>query len=980
MARSQKIKKEIEFSSNTSGIKQAINSFESLDKTIALLKTKFATLATKIKVITDETDKLVTYQRLLETTFGENTKSITKYANALSNITGIAESDVYKQISLFGQTANSLGLAAETAELYSRNLATLSSKLAMVYNIDFASASKALRDAAKGESSTLATLTGIIVKNTSLKDQLYRLGIDREVSTLNNAERAILQYITVSKQMQNTDGATAEAVNSVAWQKQLLTEQVKRLTTAIGKLLYPTLKAILPVFNAILMVITNIINIFASLLGYKGDTVETMQSIATGFDNVGKSASGAAKTLNTSLRTFDKLNNIKTPNDTTYSGGGGFSIDPRLQDEFQKMNEEMLNIRNRATEISEKIMKWLGFAKDVNGEWKFSKITFGSIIGFLVGSGGILWAGNKIFKLIGKIKGSGGIIGSILGKSSGTANASSGLNVPSPKSIVKGLADLAIIIGGIEAIILAIGILKKIPGFDETTKSGLDQITNVFVKLGKVALPIGVFSGIITGLGFATPTTVLSGIAGFALIIGGLESILLAIGALRQINGFDWLVGQGGEMLIQLADILGRFAGSIAGGFVGGIIEGVMSNLPTLGTYLSRFADNASSFFSRVKNIDSNSLQGVEYTAKAILYMTASNLLDGLSNWLGFGKTNLEAFGKELANFAPYFVKYADTITKAKINAQLVKDSALAAQALAEMAKELPKQEGWVQKVFGTNKKLSDFGEELAKFGPKFASYANSVKGIDSNVVISSANAAKSLAELANNLPKQGGFWQEVFGEKNLATFGENIKDFGLYFALYSSFISKVDFTKVKQTSDELYRLIGISDYVKSTGITNTLRDWAKSLSSSGDFLNNFFTKTKGNSIGTSFGNGIAQGISNALKNYKFPSIGMQNTFGSYVSTFKIKAYAEGGFPEDGLFMANHNELVGKFSNGKTAVANNEDISKGIEQASFQGMMKALNASGGKNQKVEITAEGDASGLLNFITFKQKQTNRRNGL
>ena len=78
--------------------------------------------------------------------------------------------------------------------------------------------------------------------------------------------------------------------------------------------------------------------------------------------------------------------------------------------------------------------------------------------------------------------------------------------------------------------------------------------------------------------------------------------------------------------------------------------------------------------------------------------------------------------------------------------------------------------------------------------------------------------------------------------------------------------------------------------------------------------------------------------------------------------------------------MANHNELVGKFSNGKTVVANNDDITKGIEQASFQGMMKALTANGGKKQKIEITAEGDASGLLNFITFKQKQANRRNGL
>lgn len=47
-------------------------------------------------------------------------------------------------------------------------------------------------------------------------------------------------------------------------------------------------------------------------------------------------------------------------------------------------------------------------------------------------------------------------------------------------------------------------------------------------------------------------------------------------------------------------------------------------------------------------------------------------------------------------------------------------------------------------------------------------------------------------------------------------------------------------------------------------------------------------------------------------------------------SNLAVPAYASGGFPEDGLFFANHNELVGTFSNGKTAVANNEEIVAGI--------------------------------------------------
>ena len=54
-----------------------------------------------------------------------------------------------------------------------------------------------------------------------------------------------------------------------------------------------------------------------------------------------------------------------------------------------------------------------------------------------------------------------------------------------------------------------------------------------------------------------------------------------------------------------------------------------------------------------------------------------------------------------------------------------------------------------------------------------------------------------------------------------------------------------------------------------------------------------------------------------------------------------IPRFAAGGFPEDGLFFANHSELVGKFSNGKTAVANNEQIIAGIEEAAYRGFVRA---------------------------------------
>ena len=47
--------------------------------------------------------------------------------------------------------------------------------------------------------------------------------------------------------------------------------------------------------------------------------------------------------------------------------------------------------------------------------------------------------------------------------------------------------------------------------------------------------------------------------------------------------------------------------------------------------------------------------------------------------------------------------------------------------------------------------------------------------------------------------------------------------------------------------------------------------------------------------------------------------------------------YASGGFPEDGTFRASHGEIMGRFDNGKSVVANNKQITDGISAAVYQG-------------------------------------------
>ena len=69
-------------------------------------------------------------------------------------------------------------------------------------------------------------------------------------------------------------------------------------------------------------------------------------------------------------------------------------------------------------------------------------------------------------------------------------------------------------------------------------------------------------------------------------------------------------------------------------------------------------------------------------------------------------------------------------------------------------------------------------------------------------------------------------------------------------------------------------------------------------------------------------------------------------------------------------------EMVGSI-NGHTAVANNDQIVQGIQNGVFNAMMSALSSVDFGNSNVTIEANGDTDGLLNFITFKQKQRDRQ---
>lgn len=103
----------------------------------------------------------------------------------------------------------------------------------------------------------------------------------------------------------------------------------------------------------------------------------------------------------------------------------------------------------------------------------------------------------------------------------------------------------------------------------------------------------------------------------------------------------------------------------------------------------------------------------------------------------------------------------------------------------------------------------------------------------------------------------------------------------------------------------------------------------------------------------------------------------------SLVPKVHIPRLASGGiFPrgEDGMAFINHNELVGKFSNGRNVVANNQQITEGIKQAVMEGMAQVMmnsNAGGNSAPVIENVFKCDSETLYRMTQVGKAKHGQR---
>lgn len=358
--------------STTEGVKTLGNNLTkafNITKLIAF-RSAFERTIKQISNYTKKTADFLENWNLLDVAFQNNTTEAEKFVNTLTEMYGLDESWAYRTVGIFKQLANAMGLTDEVGTKLSKTLTQLAIDTSSLYNIDIEDTVSILQSGLAGQTKPVRRLGGDITQ-TTLQLTLDAYGIDETINQLSYAEKRLVIVTSLLDQTEKSFGDWGRTITSVANQLRIFQQQVERLTRAIGNVFLPILKAILPYMNAIIMVLTEIISWFALLIGYDPEEFdffsETNDSVIDLQENL-DGATASAKKLQSGLRSFDKLNVIKTPSAGSSGAGSGVNgVDPKILEMFNKASDDYLNnlsnVKMKATEIRDVIMEWLGFTK-----------------------------------------------------------------------------------------------------------------------------------------------------------------------------------------------------------------------------------------------------------------------------------------------------------------------------------------------------------------------------------------------------------------------------------------------------------------------------------------------------------------------------------------------------------------------------------------------------------------------------------------
>lgn len=494
------------------------------------------------------------------------------FHNAMGNLSGEADTLISKMQGLLGvdptkamtymatiqSLGTSFGLASDKAYILSKNLTQLAYDEGSYWNKNVAETFTAMSSAISGEIEPIRRL-GIDLTQARLQQELLALGFNKQVSSLSQADKAVLRYIAIMKQTANIQGNLAQTIQSPANQIKILKAQLDMLAKSVGSLLYPAMKSILPPLIAAVQLIREFVEWVAKLMGVKvvftdfTKSADSVGGIGDAMDDTAKSTKKAAKALKDYTMGFDELNIIDPTQGSSGSGGsasaGNILGDVDLSgydmfknyvgtsiDEMKQKIKSMLpliatvatalaawKLTNLITDIVDAISKMNALKSIVLGLGVFTVGVVLEITGIKDAIENGVNGTNFAEIVLGALIGTTGA--AILGKGiaqfivTGFGNTAVGAAIKAAGGSTAG-AIIGAAVGGVVA-----GIPMFVTGVYDAVKNGLNTLNGILIPLGSTMTGAGI-GAIIGSLGGPIGTGIGALIG---LIVGGLTDVGIAI-------------------------------------------------------------------------------------------------------------------------------------------------------------------------------------------------------------------------------------------------------------------------------------------------------------------------------------------------------------------------------------------------------------------------------------------------------------------
>ena len=260
------------------------------------------------------------------------------------------------------------------------------------------------------------------------------------------------------------------------------------------------------------------------------------------------------------------------------------------------------------------------------------------------------------------------------------------------------------------------------------------------------------------------------------------------------------------KALAEMADIIPNQGGLVAWFTGDNSISSFADDLLSLAEGLSDFSDE-------VEDIKPKSFNAAVEAAKSLAEMadTIPNQ-GGVAAWFA-GDNSISSFAEGLSSLGRGLSDFSDEVED--IKPKNVEAAAKAAKALAEMADTIPNKGGLVSKFAGDND-ISGFGEDLSSLGRGLSDFSDEVEDIKPSQVQAAADAAKTLAEMIDDLPGTGFFSKLFSSDADVEGFADDLSSLGAAIAKFDESVDGINSKNIDAASKAAETLADIKDKLSS--------------------------------------------------------------------------------------------------------------------------------------------------------------------